>query len=181
MGMLFISANFAKPAEGKITEADLGKKLFLEKILSIDSSVSCGSCHKPSFAFADTVAFSVGIHGKLTIRNTPSVLNMKNRPYYFWDGRATSLAEQALMPIENPDEMGLPIKVAIERLNNNEGYLKLFNQVYQQSPSKENLAAALSAFEKTLETVDSKFDDWSNNISKLSPAEEAGRQLFVGE
>ncbi|MBK6380455.1 MAG: hypothetical protein IPF72_12360 [Chitinophagaceae bacterium] len=65
------------------TKAGLGKKLFSEKILSKDSSVSCASCHIPTFAFADTVAFSVGIEGKLTKRNTPSVLNMKNRPYYF--------------------------------------------------------------------------------------------------
>lgn len=65
------------------TKAALGKKLFSEKILSKDSSVSCASCHKPQFAFADTAAFSIGIGGKLTKRNTPSVLNMKNRPYFF--------------------------------------------------------------------------------------------------
>ncbi len=178
--ILFVSAKFTEPIEGVVTESELGEKLFLEKILSKDSSVSCASCHQPQFAFADTAPFSVGIHGKLTTRNTPSVLNMKHRPYFFWDGRAASLEAQALMPIENPDEMGLPIQVAIERLNNNTTYLKLFYQVYQQAPSKENLAAALSAFEKTLETVDSKFDDWSNNISKLSPSEEAGRKLFIG-
>ena len=88
------------------TKAALGKKLFSEKILSKDSSVSCASCHKPKYAFADTLAFSIGIEGKLTKRNTPSVLNMKNRPYYFWDGRASSLEDQSLMPIQNPDEMG---------------------------------------------------------------------------
>lgn len=71
-----------------------GKKLFSEKILSKDSTVSCASCHKPGFAFADTTAFSVGIGGKLTKRNTPSVLNMKNRPLFLlWDGRAASLEE----------------------------------------------------------------------------------------
>jgi len=181
LGSLFISAKFTKAVERVVTEPELGKKLFLEKILSKDSSVSCGSCHKPAFAFADTLAFSIGIHGKLTSRNTPSVLNMKNRPYYFWDGRAATLEEQALMPIENPDEMGLPIPEAIERLNKNGAYVKLFNEVYHQSPSKENLSAALTAFEKTLETVDSKFDDWSNNMAKLSPQEEAGRKLFIGD
>jgi len=161
-------------------KADLGKKLFSEKLLSKDSSVSCASCHKPSFAFADTVAFSTGIYGRLTSRNTPSVLNMKNRPYYFWDGRATTLEAQALMPIENPDEMGLPIKEAIQRLNNSEEYRKLFKKVFRQVPNAQNLAAAFAAFEKTLETVDSPFDDWSNNIAELSEEEERGRQLFVG-
>ena len=163
------------------TKAALGKKLFSEKILSKDSSVSCASCHIPKFAFADTVAFSVGIEGKLTKRNTPSVLNMKNRPYYFWDGRATTLEDQSLMPIQNPDEMGLPIDDAVKRLNQSREYKLLFQKIFNQKPTAKNLAAAFSAYEKTLETVDSKFDDWSNNLKDLTPPEERGRKLFVGD
>jgi cytochrome c peroxidase len=163
------------------TKAALGKKLFSEKILSKDSSVSCASCHKPQYAFADTVTFSVGIEGKLTKRNTPSVLNMKNRPYYFWDGRASSLEEQCLMPIQNPDEMGLPVEEAVKRLNQSKEYRLLFQKIFAQKPDAKNLAAAFSAYEKTLETVDSKFDDWSNSIKNLSASEERGRQLFVGD
>jgi cytochrome c peroxidase len=163
------------------TKASLGKKLFYEKILSKDSSVSCASCHKPAYAFADTVAFSTGIGGKLTIRNTPSVLNMQNRPYFFWDGRAASLEEQSLMPIQNPDEMGLPIEEAVKRLNQSKEYKLLFQKLFSQNPSIKNLAAAFAAYEKTLETVDSKFDDWSNNIKKLTASEERGRQLFISD
>ncbi len=159
---------------------DLGKKLFSEKLLSKDSSVSCISCHKPDFAFADTAAFSIGIHGKLTSRNTPSVLNMKNRPYYFWDGRAATLQEQSLMPIENPNEMGLPVSEAVERLNTSALYKSLFKKIFGQAPNAKNLAMAIAAFEQTLETVDSKFDDWSNNIGTLSQEEERGRELFIG-
>jgi cytochrome c peroxidase len=180
-GILFISAGMKRPAKQIYTQAALGEKLFAENILSKDSSISCTSCHKPQLAFADTVAFSIGIYGKLSTRNTPSVLNMKNRPYYFWDGRATSLEEQALMPIQNPDEMGLPIGEAVDRLNKHPEYRQLFQQVFQENPTEKNLAAALSAFEQTLETVDSKFDDWSNDIAKLSPQEEAGRKLFIGD
>ena len=176
-----ISSFFEKENADIITKKDLGKKLFSEKILSKDSSVSCASCHIPNFAFADTVSFSVGIEGKLTKRNTPSVLNMKNRPYYFWDGRAASLEEQALMPIQNPDEMGLPIDEALKRLNQSREYSLLFQKIFGQKPTAQNLAAAFSAFEKTLETVDSKFDDWSNNLKNLTAAEERGRQLFVGD
>jgi cytochrome c peroxidase len=163
------------------SKAALGKKLFSEKILSKDSSVSCASCHKPAYAFADTTAFSIGVSGKLTQRNTPSVLNMKNRPYFFWDGRAASLEEQSLMPIQNNDEMGLPIKEAVERLNQSAAYKNLFYKVFKQKPNAKNLAIAFSAYEKTLETVNSKFDDWSNNLKKLTTAEERGRQLFVGK
>ncbi|MBP6022847.1 cytochrome-c peroxidase [Ferruginibacter sp.] len=163
------------------TKEALGKKLFSEKILSKDSTVSCASCHKPNFAFADTAAFSTGIEGKLTKRNTPSVLNMKNRPYFFWDGRAASLEEQALMPIQNPDEMGLPIDEAVNRLNQSAEYKTLFKKIFKQVPTAKNLAAAFAAYEKTLETVDSKFDDWSNNLKKLTAQEERGRELFVGD
>ena len=179
--IVVVSSFFEKENAEIKTKAALGKKLFSEKILSKDSSVSCASCHLPKFAFADTVAFSVGIEGKLTKRNTPSVLNMKNRPYYFWDGRATTLEEQALMPIQNPDEMGLPIDEAVKRLNQSREYKLLFQKIFNQKPTAKNLAAAFSAYEKTLETVDSKFDDWSNNLKKLTAAEERGRELFVGD
>jgi cytochrome c peroxidase len=179
--IVVISSFFGEEITDIQSKAALGKKLFSEKILSKDSSISCASCHIPKFAFADTVAFSVGIGGKLTKRNTPSVLNMKNRPYYFWDGRASSLEEQALMPIQNPDEMGLSIKEAVKRLNASREYKMLFQKIFGQKPDAKNLAAAFSAYEKTLETVDSKFDDWSNSIKNLSPSEERGRELFVGE
>ncbi len=179
--IVVISSFFEKQNTDIKTKAALGKKLFSEKILSGDSSVSCASCHKPQFAFADTIAFSVGIAGKLTKRNTPSVLNMKNRPYYFWDGRASSLEEQCLMPIQNPDEMGLPIDEAVKRLNQSREYKQMFQKIFGQKPDAKNLAAAFSAYEKTLETVDSKFDDWSNSIKNLSASEERGRELFVGD
>jgi cytochrome c peroxidase len=161
------------------SKASLGKLLFNEKILSKDSSVSCSSCHNPNLGFADTLPFSVGVRGKLTKRNTPSVLNMKNRPYYFWDGRSSSLEEQSLMPIQNPDEMGLPIKEAVYRLNQSSFYKKQFQLVFNSDPNQMNLAAAIAAFESTLETSDRKFDDWANNKTRLSASEERGRQVFL--
>ena len=180
--LLVIGSSFLEKENFDIkTKASLGKKLFSEKILSKDSSVSCASCHKPNYAFADTVAFSIGIEGKLTKRNTPSVLNMKNRPYYFWDGRASSLAEQSLMPIQNPDEMGLAIEEAVYRLNQSKEYTTLFHTIFKQKPNAKNLAAVFAAYEQTLETVDSKFDDWSNHKRKFTASEERGRELFVGD
>ena len=163
-----------------MTKIRLGKMLFSEKKLSLDSSVSCASCHRPEYAFADTVAFSTGIHDKPTARNVPSVLNMKDRPYFFWDGRAASLEAQALMPIANPDEMGLPVKEAVSRLNNNSEYRKLFLQVFRKKPTAENLSSALAAYEQTLETSDTRFDDWVNGKGNLSATEERGRKLFIG-
>lgn len=176
-----ISSFLSTQTAGIKNSAQLGKKLFSEKILSKDSTVSCASCHKPQFAFADTAAFSVGIGGRLTNRNTPSVLNMKNRPYFFWDGRAASLEEQSLMPIKNPDEMGLPIDEAIKRLNEHTVYKKLFLKIFNEQPNAINLAKAFAAYEQTLETVNSKFDDWSNGKIELTASEERGRQLFIGD
>ncbi len=170
-----------KGDDAPISKATLGKKLFSEKILSKDSSVSCASCHNPKLAFADTLAYSLGINGSETKRNTPSVLNMKNRPYFFWDGRAATLEEQSLMPIANPEEMGLPLEEAIQRLNKNSTYIKLFLQVFKQKPAIKNLAAAFAAYEQTLETVDSKYDDWANDKVKLTAAEERGRVLIIGK
>ncbi|MBC7867166.1 MAG: c-type cytochrome, partial [Gloeobacteraceae cyanobacterium ES-bin-316] len=93
---------------------------------------------------------------------------------------ASNLHEQALMPIENPNEMGLPVKEAVARLNNAGEYRRLFRKIFRQAPNAKNLGEAFAAFEQTLETVDSKFDDWSNNVGELTEAEERGRELFVG-
>ncbi len=162
------------------TKADLGKQLFNEKILSKDSSVSCASCHIPALGFSDSVAFSKGIYGRPTVRNTPSVLNMKNRPYFFWDGRAATLEAQSLMPIAHKNEMGLPISEALERLRNNKLYKYLFLKIFGSLPNAKNLSAALAEFEKTLETENSKFDFSVDDEIPLTASEERGRQLFIG-
>ena len=77
------------------TEVELGRKLFFDPILSSDKTISCSSCHKPEFAFADNRRLSLGVGDSLGIRNTPSVMNMASRPHFFYDGRASSLEEQA--------------------------------------------------------------------------------------
>jgi len=163
------------------TKAALGQKLFNDKILSKDRSISCASCHIPEFGFSDTLAFSKGIEGSFTTRNTPSVLNMKNRPYFFWDGRAKSLEQQALMPIAHPDEMGLPIKEAIARLNADGEYKKLFLRIFKALPNSTNLSAAFAAFERTLETDSSRFDAYIDDLIAFTPSEERGRKLFISE
>ena len=180
VSIAIVSFSFKQEPSTIYSKVSLGKKLFFEKILSLDSSVSCASCHNPKFAFADTLAFSIGIYGRETKRNVPSVLNMKNRPYYFYDGRAETLHEQALMPIANEDEMGLPIKMAVQRLTQNKTYRTLFYQTFKELPSAKNLGEAFAAYEETLETINSKFDDWSNDKINFTKAEERGRVLFTG-
>ena len=74
----------------------------------------------------------------------------------------------------------LPVGEAVMRLNASPLYTRLFKQAFQEKPNASNLAKAFAAFEQTLETVDSRFDDWSNNEGSLSASEERGRQLFIG-
>ena len=87
----------------------LGERLFFDRSLSSDESTSCASCHNPEHAFADNEVNSRGIDRKKGNRNTPSVINAAFQPYQFWDGRASSLEDQALLPLENPLEMGSSI------------------------------------------------------------------------
>jgi cytochrome c peroxidase len=162
------------------TRAELGELLFSDKILSSDRSISCASCHKPQFAFSDTSATSPGVGGIKGTRNTPSSMNLRLQRTFFWDGRAQTLEEQALAPIENPSEMNLPIDKAILRLRKNRKYREYFKKIFDSEPTKENLAQALAAFERTLETSDSPFDNWKflDEPSAVSDEVKRGFQIF---
>ena len=178
LAMLLVLFSFVN-IETPTTAEELGEKLFFDPILSLDNSISCSSCHLPSFAFADTVAFSKGINGQLGTRNTPSAINMMARPYFFYDGRAATLEEQVLMPIHNPTEMGLTIPMLLERLNNS-AYQTWFQQIYGATADSSNLSAALAAYLFSLESVgDSPFDQWMRGDSTaMTPAQIRGRTIF---
>ena len=178
--LLTLSCTNTSPDEFITTEEALGEKLFFDTILSRDYSVSCATCHKPEFAFADNVAKSTGIYNQLGERNTPSAMNQSNRNFYFWDGRAETLEEQALGPVENPKEMDLPLSIAIKRLKNHEKYNKAFYTIYGQAPSRELLAQALASFERTLETGNSAFDSYmkEEDTTLFSTSAKRGLEIF---
>jgi cytochrome c peroxidase len=179
--VLVISQSGFTDTEPK-TPAELGRKLFFDPILSKTKKISCASCHKEEFAFADTSAVSLGVRNQHGLRNTPSAMNMKLQVAFFWDGRANTLEQQALMPIENPIEMDLQVKTAVWRLNNNKIYKKLFEAIFRKAPNEHNLAKALAEFERTLETNDSPLDDWLLNDNERAVTESAkrGYALFNG-
>jgi len=162
------------------TEEQLGELLFFDPILSSDSSVSCASCHKPEFAFADNSAVSKGVNGKTGSRNAPSAMNQNARNFMFWDGRNETLEEQALGPIENPVEMNLPVSELINRLYKHELYLKYFNLIYGEKPNRANIAKALAAFERTLETENTPFDDYmkKDDTTEFSASAKRGQNIF---
>lgn len=166
-----------------MTPAALGSKLFFDPLLSQTRQISCASCHKEAFAFADTSAVSLGIRNQQGVRNTPSVMNTKLQAAFFWDGRATTLEQQALIPIANPIEMGLPVQMAVNRLQNNSAYAADFQAVFHEAPNEHNLAKALAEFERTLETSNSPIDDWllNDNESAVSASAKRGYALFNGK
>jgi cytochrome c peroxidase len=178
VGLVIIASSFSK-TETVMTKEKLGEMLFFDPILSEDMTISCASCHKPEFAFADTSVFSKGVHGRLGKRNTPSAMNMSSRSSFFWDGRAATLEEQALGPIADANEMNLPIPEAITRLNNSSKYRKYFIQVFNRKPNANDLGAAIAAFEKTLETSNTPNDRWLNDEPNgMTAQQENGRIIF---
>jgi cytochrome c peroxidase len=161
------------------SKEELGELLFHEKMLSQDNTISCASCHIPEFAFADTAALSSGVGGKKGRRNTPSAANMSARSFFFHDGRAETLEQQAIGPIENPVEMNLPVDVAISRLNKDLFYLQSFKKIYGESANREHLSDALASFERTLETSDTPFDRYMHDeANAISEAAKRGHKIF---
>ncbi|MEZ4743066.1 MAG: cytochrome-c peroxidase [Bdellovibrionota bacterium] len=145
----------------------LGKHLYFDPRLSKDNTVSCNTCHDITNkkGGVDGLPTSVGINKQIGGRNAPTVWNATFLSVQFWDGRANSLAEQAKGPIVNPIEMGMPShEMVISKIGQLQGYKKLFKEAFpkdKQPVNIDNLAGAIAAFESTLVTLNSPFDDYS--------------------
>ncbi len=159
---------------------ELGELLFHDSILSRGEQISCASCHKPQFAFADNVPFSFGVDSVKGGRNTPSSMNMSARNFYFHDGRSETLEEQAGGPMENPVEMDIPLSVIVRKLNNHKQYRAFFAKIFGAPVNKQNLVEAIAAFERTLETNQSAFDLYQNgkDTTLFSVSAKRGQIIF---
>src|SRR5258708_24942840 len=107
----------------------LGRRLFFDTRLSADGKVACATCHDPAKAFTDGRAISQGIHGRTGARNTPTLVNRALGELHFWDGRAATLEQQAMMPIQDPVEMGMKIEDVLARLRSDAAYPRQFQAV----------------------------------------------------
>src|SRR6266481_1807663 len=105
------------PQDNPLTteKIELGRRLFLDRRLSRDGSISCSSCHDPERAFSDSRAVAIGVFGRKGRRNSPALNNRGYGRLFFWDGRVATLEEQVLKPIEDPNEMDLPLAEASSR------------------------------------------------------------------
>ena len=169
------------PRDNPLTEAKvrLGRRLFFDPLLSGDGSVSCASCHRPDHGFAGPQPRAVGAGGRRGLRNAPSLLNRAFGSTFFWDGRAASLEEQALHPIESPLEMGSTVAAAVKRLQAHKDYPAAFRAAFDDGVSAANLARALASFERVLLAGDSRVDRFrAGRFAALSDGERQGLWLF---
>ena len=177
---LLVLALFAFASGEEQTPAQLGEQLFSDPILSLDSTISCASCHIPQFAFCDTALVSKGVGGRLGRRNSPGITNMSARSHFFYDGRAATLEQQVLMPIQDSVEMRASLALVIQRLKRHKAYHAAFKKLYGRPADADKLAEVLAAFVRTLETSDTPFDRWMQG--KPNPMGEAavrGREVFM--
>jgi cytochrome c peroxidase len=168
------------PSNNPLTEdgIQLGRMLFYEKLLSKDSSISCSSCHIQKFAFSDSSRFSKGVNG-FTKRNSMALVNLVYNRTFFWDGRVSSLEEQALIPIQDHVEMNLSLDEAIRRLSSKTIYKQQFKKAFGSSDiTAEKIAKALAQFQRTLISADSKYDRYLKGKAKLTLSEYNGMILF---
>ena len=159
----------------------LGRRLFYDRRLSGDNTVSCATCHDPKFAFADPKPVSIGVGGKTGVRNAPTVLNAAYNPLQFWDGRAPTLEEQSAGPIANLVEMIHPLADCIRKLNADAQYVDRFDSAFGPGGvTLDRLKKSIASFERTLLSADSPFDryQFSGDKKALNTAAVRGMEVF---
>ena len=169
-----------------VPRIELGRKLFFDRRLSFNGTMSCAMCHVPEEGFTSHASQTgMGIEGKSLRRNAPSLLNVAWQSRLFHDGRESSLVTQAWMPLLHPDEMAnASIGQVLERLRGLPDYGGLFESAFAGSgASMQTLGEAMAAFEMTLVAADSRFDRWryGGDTTALSAVEQQGFGLFSGK
>lgn len=167
----------------KITDpalAELGKKLFFDPRLSKSGFISCNSCHNLSMGGSDNLKTSIGDKWNKGPINAPTVLNSSMNLAQFWDGRAKDLKEQAGGPIANPGEMGYTHELAVVELQTIPGYVEEFKAVFGTDKIDiDKITKAIAAFEETLVTPNSPFDEWlAGDDNAITRKEREGYELF---
>lgn len=158
----------------------LGKNLFFDPILSGSNQISCSSCHNPQTSWADKLSVSIGHDHASGNRNTPSLLNVKERKSFFWDGRATTLEDQVKSPIEAHNEMAMNLKELPAKLNGIKAYKELVKKAYGTDKiTFDHVAKALASFQRTLTSRRSRFDRFlDGEYKQLNDKELEGLHLF---
>ncbi len=166
------------PSEQKVL---LGRKLFYDPIMSMDSTISCASCHDPSLAFSDDVPFSKGVGGALGTRNAPSLSNVVYQKRLLREGGLPTLEMQILVPIQEHNEFNSNIVDISEKLNSRPDYVALSMAAFHSAPNPFVITRSIAAFERILISGESKYDDFINKKSDFTPEEKLGFELFMSD
>ena len=173
--------SYPQDNQPETSKINLGRKLFEDPILSLDSSISCASCHKPQFALADDLAVSPGVEGRLGIRNSPSLLNIGYQPYFMREGGVPTLEMQILVPIQEHNEMSFNMVLLADRLNDDSTYKKLFLQAFNDSATAYTITRSIAQYERTLISRDADIDAYiSGDNNAITPSAKRGMELFYG-
>jgi len=160
----------------------LGKQLYFDPRLSSDDTISCASCHDPSKGWSNGAAFAKGVGGALGGRSAPSIINSAYYRQQFWDGRAKTLEDQALGPIQAEVEMAMDLDKLVVKLNGIAGYRTQFKDVFGSVVSSQNIARAIAAYERTVLSGNAPYDAYkAGDRQALSTAAERGRKVFFGK
>ena len=165
---------------------ELGKKLFFDRRLSLNNTVSCGMCHVPEQAFTNNeIKTAVGIEGRSNLRNTPTLLNIAFSKFLFHDAREFSLENQVWQPVLAHSEMAMPsFGFTIKKLQLIPGYTKLFNEAFpNEGINMETFGKAIASYERSLVSGNSKFDKWYYGGDKniVNEKVKKGFDVFVGK
>ncbi|MCU0322164.1 MAG: cytochrome-c peroxidase, partial [Chitinophagaceae bacterium] len=177
-------------------KATLGRVLFYDKSLSIDNTISCGSCHKQTFAFSDTALASKGVQSGLTARHSMRLVNVRfaGEAKFFWDERAATLEQQTTMPIQDHAEMGFSgqngrgnLNTLLTKLQGINYYNELFKLVYGDiAVTETRLQESLSHFIRSIQSFDSKYDNGRAQVNNANAAfpnfsdiENNGKNLYM--
>ena len=163
---------------------ELGKMLFFDPRFSSTGTVSCNSCHNLMGGGDDQRPTSMGVHGKVGGRNAPTVWNSAFHSVQFWDGRANTLEDQAKGPVTNPIEMGMKdLDVAMQRVREIPGYAEYFDKAFgKNNMNSDNAAKAVAAFERTLITPNSTYDQYAKgNKSAMNEQQIRGMNTFASK
>lgn len=161
---------------------ELGKQLYFDGRLSKNGAISCAFCHNPGTGWADPRQTSIGIGGGVGGRQAPTVLNTAFNHLQFWDGRARSLEEQAIGPIQNPIEMGETHENVVSKLGKIKGYQQQFHAVFGTDVNLQGIAEAIASYERTVISTNSAFDKYvAGNAKAMDDAAVRGMALFKGK
>jgi len=172
------------PTENPTTpeKVELGKKLFFDRRLSGDGTMSCATCHAPESGFADALPISLSYPTTRNWRNSPGLVNVAWRKSLFRDGRSSSLEEQALFPMMSPFEMNRNLDYLEEVLKTVPAYVEAFRSVFGGEITRQRVAMAIAAFERTLLSRDTPLDrHLRGEPGALSARQREGLELFLGK